>query len=157
LSAGDPQTIMATNWIALLLAAATGGLAATLISAFAKYCIFHPVISVRLDAKKGSYVKTWFFLPSEAKAVVNSLLDLAGPVPGASEVRYLRLHVENTGRSTIKSCSGYITQMTKRASGIESISKQEVVALVPKPKVRKTLDTTDQGSSLLSATASDTN
>jgi hypothetical protein len=120
---------MATNWTGLLLAAATGGLAATLISAFAKYCVFHPVISVRLDAKKGSYVPTWFSPSSEERAGAQALLGSDGTVPNVSEVRYLRLHVENTGLSTIKNCSGYITKMTKRASGIESISKQEVVAL----------------------------
>ena len=120
---------MATDWTALLIAAGTGGLAAAVITAFVKHLVFHPVISVRLDAKKGSYVQTWFFPSSEARATAQELLGPGGTVPTASEVRYLRLHVENTGLSTIRSCSGYITKMTKRALGIESISKQEVVAL----------------------------
>src|SRR5262249_2956759 len=111
-----------------LIAAGTGGLAATLISAFAKYCVFHPVISVRLDAKKGSYVQTWFFPSSEARDFARALAP-GRTAPSASEGWYLRLHVENTGLSTIKRCSGYITKMTKDAAGIESIPKQEVVAL----------------------------
>jgi hypothetical protein len=56
---------MPTDWTALLLAAGTGGLAATLISAFAKYWVFHPVISVRLDAKKGSYGRMMLYGASD--------------------------------------------------------------------------------------------
>src|SRR5258708_24545458 len=89
-------------WAQLLLAFMGGSFMTALISAFVKHYIFHPVISVRLDEKKGSY----------------------GPVPligpnGTirSEARFFRLHVENTGYSSIKDCSGYITKMTKRVRG----------------------------------------
>jgi hypothetical protein len=38
-----------------LLAFAGGSLMAAVISAFVKHFIFHPMISVRLDEKRGSY------------------------------------------------------------------------------------------------------
>jgi hypothetical protein len=46
---------MDLNWVALLVAFAGGSLVATVVSAFVTHLVFHPVISVRLDEKKGSH------------------------------------------------------------------------------------------------------
>jgi hypothetical protein len=110
---------MATDWTALLIAFVGGSLMATVISAFAKYCLFHPVISVRLDEKRGSYgAMEVLYLDPQQK-----------PTGASFQARYLRLHVENTGFSSIKDCSGYITKITKRIPGTQSVSEQEVVVL----------------------------
>jgi hypothetical protein len=78
---------MPTDWTALLLAAGTGGLAATLISAFAKYWAFRPVISVRLDAKKGSYGQmTLYGASDEARALAKALHGTHEAVPHAFDV-----------------------------------------------------------------------
>jgi hypothetical protein len=106
---------MDPGWAQLLVAAATGGLAATVITAFVKHCILHPVISVRLDRERGSYGPMTVIEPSTGKFLCAA--------------RYFRLHVENTGLSSIKACSGYITGITKLARGTKTISKQEVVLL----------------------------
>jgi hypothetical protein len=110
---------MDLNWVALLIAFVGGSLMATVISAFAKYCLFHPVISVRLDEKRGSYgAMEVLYLDPQQK-----------PTGASFQARYLRLHVENTGFSSIKDCSGYITKITKHIPGTQSVSEQEVVVL----------------------------
>src|SRR5258706_4740653 len=113
---------MPADWTALLLAAGTGCLAATLISAFAKYYVFHPVISVRLDERRGSSTDV-------IDAIVVYSGGYIGPASVTHKARYLRLHVENTGLSSIKGCSGFITQMTKHLPGVKQVSRQEVVDL----------------------------
>ena len=118
-------TTMATDWIALLIAFVGGSLMATVISAFVKHCIFHPVISVRLDEKSGSYGAT-------------SLIYSDGTLD--HQVRYFRLHVENTGLSSIKDCSGHITKITKRVRGTPSQAQLDVVDLGWANKNKMTTD-----------------
>ena len=43
-----------------------------------------------------------------------------------SEVKYFRLYIENTGLSSIKSCSGYITELRKRVGGQEIRAPRDV-------------------------------
>jgi hypothetical protein len=45
------------------------------------------------------------------------------------QAKYFRLHVENTGLSTVRSCSGYITKITKRVGGQRIASEEEVLSL----------------------------
>lgn len=91
-------------WTAVI-AFAGGSLMSTLVAAFARHCIFHPVISVCLNTKKGCYGPTPLIgIDSTGKAV-------------HTEVKYFRLYVENTGLASIKSCSGYITKLSKRVGG----------------------------------------
>jgi hypothetical protein len=102
-----------------LLAFAGGSLMAAVISAFVKHFIFHPVISVRLDEKSGSY-----------GSVTLLHLDNQGRPAGSShQARYLRLRVENTGLSTIKDCGGYITKLTKRTAKGQVFPHEETLDL----------------------------
>jgi hypothetical protein len=118
---------MDPGWAQLLVAAATGGLAATVITAFVKNWLVHPVISVLyLGEKSGSYGPMTVYQREGSVSF--------GPMTvyqreGGFPARYLRLKVENTGLSSIKACSGYIIGITKHASGTKTISQQEVVTL----------------------------
>ncbi|MEA2817947.1 MAG: hypothetical protein QOI93_5849 [Rhodospirillaceae bacterium] len=109
---------MDLNWIALLVGFAGGSLMATVIGAFVTHVVFHPVISVRLDERKGSHgpVKIYYF-------------DAQGNMTSTSQAKYFRLHVENTGLSTVRACSGYITKLTRRVGGQVTASEEEVVSL----------------------------
>jgi hypothetical protein len=89
-----------------------GGLSVWAISAFVTHWVMHPVISARLAKRRGCYVETDVGNPPQYKA------------------KYLRLFVENTGLSSIKDCSGYITKITKRRDGMIIPSEEEVVELV---------------------------
>jgi hypothetical protein len=68
--------------------------------------INHPIISVRLDKKKGS-----------TGEVTLTSYDNLGKVIEQHQVKFIRLHVENTGRSTINKCSGYITKLKRTEPG----------------------------------------
>jgi hypothetical protein len=106
------------NWAALLIAFVGGSLMATVISAFVMYLVAHPVISVRLDEARGSY-----------PPVIDVYRVDGQGNPVKHKARFLRLHVENTGLSSIKDCSGYITHIRKNVAGTLSGSKEEVIAL----------------------------
>jgi hypothetical protein len=98
-------------FLVAVIAFAGGSLSAALVGAFARACIFHPVISVRLDQERGSYVTT---------TVVSST---------TTGGRQAQLSLRNTGLSSIKGCSGYITKMTKRVGGRQGVSEEEVLEL----------------------------
>jgi hypothetical protein len=110
---------MEANWIALLVGFAGGSLVATVVSAFVTHLVFHPVVSVRLDEKKGSHgpVRLYLFDKDRREVI------------GTSQAKYFRLHVENTGRSTVRACSGYITKIAKRIGGQLTASEEEVISL----------------------------
>jgi hypothetical protein len=60
------------------------------------------VISVRLDEKKGSHGPvTLYHFDQDRRRII-----------GTSQAKYFRLHIENTGLSSIKTCSGFITKLT---------------------------------------------
>jgi hypothetical protein len=115
----DYKRAMDPGWAQLLVAFVGGSLMTAAITAFLTHYVFHPVISVQLDEKKGSH----------------------GPVPliwfddhrkptGQSQAKFFRLHVENTGHSSIKDCCGYITKMTKRIQGMgKSEAHLDVISL----------------------------
>jgi hypothetical protein len=110
------MAIMDPSWGALAIGFAGGSVAAAAIGALAKYWL-RPIITVRLDLKKGSYVSSIVF---------------ATDPNGQSftfPARFLRLHVENTGRSSIKDCSGYITKGTKSGPGQKSEDQKEVLLM----------------------------
>ena len=108
---------MDLNWVALLIGFAGGSLMATVVSAFVTHLIFHPVISVRLDEKKGSRGPvTIYYFDKDRRQVI-----------GTSQAKYFRLHIENTGLSTVRACSGYITKITKRIGGQVTASEEEVI------------------------------
>jgi hypothetical protein len=96
-----------------LVAFAGGSLMAAVISAFVKHCISHPVISVRLDERNGCY----------------GLVPLYRGGQKASDAKYFRLRIENTGFFSIKECSGYITKITKRVGAVHTVSEEEVLDL----------------------------
>jgi hypothetical protein len=108
---------MDPGWAQLLVVFLGGSLMAAVITGFV-HCIFHPVISVCVDEGKGTYGPMTVYER-----------DQQGNVHRAYEARYFRLYVENTGLSSIKSCSGYITKITKYAQGMQTISRPEVVTL----------------------------
>lgn len=94
------------DWIGPLSSFVGGGVVAWGIGYFVKDYLLRPVISARIVDKRGCYV--------------------TNPVDGA---KYLRLLVENMGRSSIKECSGYITEITKHGEGVTSRTQQEVLDL----------------------------
>jgi hypothetical protein len=103
-------------WTAVV-AFAGGSLMSTLVAAFATHLIFHPVISVCLNSKKGCHGPTTLLGRDAAGNEVRS------------EVKYFRLYVENTGLSSIKSCSGYITELRKRVGGQEIRAPRDIIEL----------------------------
>jgi hypothetical protein len=106
---------MDPGWVQLLIAFVGGSLMTTVITTFVKQCISHPVISVRLHRETGSY------------GPMTIVEDSTGA--WLFDARYFRLQIENTGLSSIKACSAYITSITKVAKGTSTISRQEVVPL----------------------------
>jgi hypothetical protein len=108
---------MDTTEIALL-AFAGGSLMATSLSAFVTHLLFHPVISVRLDERKGSYGIVPLYKPG-----------LDGSPAFSHDARFLRLHIENTGYSSVKACSGYITKLTKHTDKGQDIPTEEILDL----------------------------
>jgi hypothetical protein len=104
---------MDMTWVAIL-AFAGGSLSAAAIGAFVKHCIFHPVISVCLDRKKGCTGQVPLYIGTQY----------------SHEARYLRLRIENTGLSSIKDCCGLITGLTKHtADKGQTVPPQEVFYL----------------------------
>jgi hypothetical protein len=103
-------------WTAVV-AFAGGSLMSTLVAAFATHLIFHPVISVCLNSKKGCHGPTTLLGRDAAGNEVRS------------EVKYFRLYIENTGLSSIKSCSGYITELRKRVGGQEIRAPRDIIEL----------------------------
>jgi hypothetical protein len=101
-----------------LLAFAGGSLMATAVSAFVTHLLFHPMVSVRLDEKRGSHGPVTLYHLDDRKKVI-----------GTSQAKYFRLHVENTGLSTVRGCSGYITKIAKRIGGQLTASEEEVISL----------------------------
>jgi hypothetical protein len=104
-------TLEFTKQYPALVSAVAGGVTALAISSFVKHGIMHPVISAVLVKRRGCYVETDVGDPPQYKA------------------KYLRLLVENTGLSSIRDCSGYITKITKRRDGKDIQSEDEVVDL----------------------------
>jgi hypothetical protein len=81
--------------------------------------IDYPIISVRLDEKKGS----------TGEVTVTSF-DNMGNVKEQHQAKFIRLHIENTGRSTIKDCCGYITKLTRTEPGAHATTNEgEVIDL----------------------------
>jgi hypothetical protein len=106
------------DWITLLVGFAGGSLAATVIGALVKHWVMHPVISVRLDRELGSY----------GPVTVNHF-DKDQNVIATNPARFLRLHVENTGLSSIKDCCGYITNLSKHTASGKTVPHKEVLDL----------------------------
>lgn len=105
---------MDTIWITAISAFAGGSVAAALFGAVGRYYI-RPIIGVSLDENKGSYVETTW------RGKENGELEFP--------VKVLRLYVENTGLSSIRDCSGYITKLTKWVGGVTTKPQQEVLEL----------------------------
>jgi hypothetical protein len=104
-----------------ILAFAGGSVMAAGITAFVKHCIFHPVISVCLDRRKGCTGRVPLYK-----------LDEKGQLTGqySHDAQYLRLRIENTGLSSIRDCCGLITGLTKHtADKGQVVPPQEVFYL----------------------------
>jgi hypothetical protein len=99
-----------TPWTQILFAFVGGSLVTSLFG-LAYTWWRKPVISAKLVDKRGCYVTT------------------SRGNPATHEARFLRLLIENTGRSTIKDCAGYITGITKAAHGATNVVEQEVIEL----------------------------
>jgi hypothetical protein len=76
-----------------------------------------PIISVRLQQNRGSYGSVPIHFSGDKGN------------KGIQPAKYLRLHVENTGRSTIKDCSGDAIRFSKRIDGREEAGPQDVLSL----------------------------
>jgi hypothetical protein len=101
-------------WVAVI-AFAGGSVAAAGVTAFVKHCVFHPVISVCLDRRKGCTGQVPLYTPTGQYS---------------HEARYLRLRIENTGLSSIRDCCGLITGLAKHtADKGTSVPPQEVFHL----------------------------
>jgi hypothetical protein len=93
-------------WVIPLASFLGGGVIAWGLNLFVTRWIDYPIISVRLDEKKGSTGEvTW------------TSYDGAGNVTEQHQVKFIRLHVQNTGRATIKKRCGYITKLTRTEPG----------------------------------------
>jgi hypothetical protein len=86
-------------WVIPLASFLGGGVVAWGLQSLIANWITHPIISVRLDESKGS-----------TGEVTVTTVDNQDNVISRHQAKDIRLHVENTGRSTIKDCSGYITK-----------------------------------------------
>jgi hypothetical protein len=95
-----------------------GGVIAWGVGLIWTHWIMRPVVSVRLDEKRGCYGPTQVFVTHED-----------GRQTYSYDVRFLRLLVENTGLSSIKDCCGYITKLTKRTDKGDVVPKQEIISL----------------------------
>jgi hypothetical protein len=104
--------------VAVLIGFAGGALSTAAISAFITHWVFHPVISVCLDKKKGSY----------GDVKVNDF-DKEGNLTGSHPAKFFRLHIENAGLSSIKDCCGYITKITKHTDQGQDAPHQESLNL----------------------------
>jgi hypothetical protein len=102
-----------------LIAFAGGSLITAFITSFVKNWIFHPVISVRLDKARGSYGDITISFPSGFEVLPTKV----------ERAKYLRLHIENTGLSSIKECSGYIIGIRRKVGTEETRADQEVLDL----------------------------
>jgi hypothetical protein len=99
--------------VGALVALLTGSVA---VGLYVKYWT-RPIVSVRLQPKRGCY-----------DAVDIRFTDDKGN-KGTQPAKYLRLHVENTGRSTIKDCSGDAIRFCKRVDGREKTGPRDVLSL----------------------------
>jgi hypothetical protein len=106
-------------WVVPLMSFIGGSVAAWGLQFVVTNWINYPIISVRLDEKKGS----------TGEVTVTSFNNL-GDVIEQHQAKFIRLYVENTGRATIKECSGYITKLTRTEPGAhETKVEGEVIDL----------------------------
>jgi hypothetical protein len=103
------QEMQSTNWAPILFSFLGGSAFTYLINKVAEWW-FRPIIRVRF-VQGGCYVNT------------------ARGNPPTHRARFLRLRVENTGRSVIKGCVGYIVCITKAVNNTSSPDEQEVLEL----------------------------
>jgi hypothetical protein len=104
-------TAMASpSLLTLLIGFFGGSVASWILGTIFNWCK-RPIISARLVQGKGCYVTT------------------SRGNPRTHDARFLRLLVENTGRSSIQNCKGYITSITRIVNGNRSPVQQEVLEL----------------------------
>jgi len=98
------------NWVAILFGFAGGSVASTLINlGLGRWS--RPVIRACLVPRSGCYVETGRGNPRTHRA------------------KFLRLQIKNSGRSSVKGCTGYITRLKKHQSGQTVNDAREVLAL----------------------------
>ena len=93
-----------------------GGVIAWGLGLLWTHMIVRPVISVRLDDKRGCSGTMPIFTNIDGKQE-------------RYDAKFIRLQVENTGLSTIKDCCGYITKLTKRTDTGNVIQQEAVFPL----------------------------
>src|SRR5262245_29024917 len=106
---GDRGSEMqSTNWIAVLVGFLGGSVFSSILGAVYAWWS-RPILSVRFVPRKGCYVTT------------------SRGDPATHQARYLRLIVENVGRSGVKGCVGYIVSIRKIVDGVPQSFEQEVL------------------------------
>ncbi len=103
-------TTASPNWAIALLGFFGGSMATWLVGRVHEYAM-RPIVAVRLVEHRGCYVTT------------------SRGSPPTHQARFLRLLIENEGRSPIKGCTGYITRITKTANNVVQDVQQEVLQL----------------------------
>jgi hypothetical protein len=99
------------TWLAPVLIGFLGGSVMSWILAGIQRWWTRPILSARLVQGRGCYVTT------------------SRGNPPTHDARFLRLLIENRGRSTIHNCKGYITAVTQSVNGNRTPLQQEVLEL----------------------------
>jgi hypothetical protein len=99
-----------TNWTGLVIGFLGGSLATFIVNRIVSWWE-RPVLSARLEDGKGCYVTT------------------SRGNPPTHQARFLRLLIENRGRSPIKNCTGYIIDIARVVKGNPVSVQQEVLEL----------------------------
>jgi hypothetical protein len=98
------------SWLSILLGFLGGSVTSLFLGRLFTWWE-RPISSVRLVQGMGCYVTT------------------SRGNPPTHEARFLRLLIENTGRSSIKNCKGYVTGITRIVNGERLPVQQEVLEL----------------------------
>jgi hypothetical protein len=109
-SSHHSSAMSSMNWVIPVVSFLGGSMATHLVKSAFDY-VMRPVISARLVDHRGCYVTT------------------SRGNPPTHNARFLRLLIENSGRSSIRNCSGYVTSITRIENGIPLPVQQEVLEL----------------------------
>ncbi|MCW1994383.1 UNVERIFIED_ORG: hypothetical protein M2425_005835 [Bradyrhizobium japonicum] len=110
---GDQQMKdMTTTWVATVLIGFLGGSVVAWVMGRIHAWWSRPIITAHLVEGRGCYITT----------------ARTGPTT-THDARFLRLLIQNQGRSTIHNCKGYVINIAHTANGVKTLVQQEVLEL----------------------------
>lgn len=98
------------TWVGLLVGFLGGSVSSWGLGLIRSWWM-RPILSVRILENKGCYVTT------------------SRGNPPTHQAKFLRLRVENVGRSSVQSCTGYVTCIRKQGLAADVHSEEEVLEL----------------------------